>query len=83
MSIGNNRPKTWHAHKFENTLPVRSLDNARRAFPYGVIDDWNSLPAWFFGTGFDLKHMQRFKVRVHEFLGGKTTVNPAVRRLRG
>ena len=28
---------TWHADQFQNILPLRSLDNARRAFPYGVI----------------------------------------------
>ena len=74
---------TWHANKLANTFPVHSLDNARRAFPYAIIEDWNSLPAWFFDNGFDLKHMQTFKVRVHEHLGGKTVLNPALLRGRG
>ena len=73
---------TWHANKFANPLPARSLDNARRAFPYGVIDDWNSLPEWFFDNGFDFAHLQSFKVRVHQHLGGKTVMNPNVAQLR-
>ena len=73
---------TWHEHKFENILPPRSLDNARRAFPFGVIEDWNALPAWFFDGGFDYHHLQTFKVRVHQFLGGKTVLNPALARMR-
>ena len=36
---------SWHVNKFENVLPLRSLAHARRAFPFGVIDAWNSLPA--------------------------------------
>ena len=74
---------TWHEHKLQNVLPVRSLDSARRAFPYCIIDDWNSLPAWFFDNGFALKHLQALKVRVHKFLGGKVVFNPAHARLRG
>ena len=74
---------TWHANKFENVLPVRSLDNARRAFPYSLICDWNALPAWFFDNGFDLAHLQSFKLRVHQHLGGQAVLNPALQRLRG
>ena len=74
---------TWHANKFQNVLPARNLDNARNAFPSGVIVDWNPLPTWFFADGFDFKHLQTFKVRVHKFLGGKVVFNPALARLRG
>ena len=48
---------TWHAYKFDNMLPVRSLDNARCAFPHGVIDDWTSLSALFFDGGFDFDNL--------------------------
>ena len=74
--------ESWHPHKFQNVLPHRSLDNARRAFPFCAIDDWNSLPAWFFDGGFDFKNLQTFKIRVHNFLGGKSVLNPALVRLR-
>ena len=74
---------TWHEHKLQNVLPVRSLDSARRSFPYCIIDDWKSLPIWFFNNGFTLSHLQTFKVRVHKFLGGQTVLNPALARLRG
>ena len=62
----------WHPYKFVQPLHCRSLDNALRAFPFGVIDLWNSLPAWFFDNGFDLKYLQTFKDRVHKLLGSKT-----------
>ena len=74
---------TWHAHKLSNILPLRSLDNARRAFPFCVIDDWNSLPAWFFDDGISFDHLQTFKTRVHQFLGGKAVLNPALRQKHG
>ena len=74
--------ETWHPHKFEQPLPHKSLDNALRAFPFGVIDLWNSLPSWFFDSGFNLAHLQTFKVRVHKFLGGKAVCNPALVSLR-
>ena len=72
----------WHPYKFLQPLHYRSLDNALRAFPFGVIDLWNSLPAWFFDNGFDFKYLQTFKVRVHKFLGGKAVYNPALVKLR-
>ena len=73
---------SWHPYKFVQPLPYKSLDNALHAFPFGVIDLWNTLPAWFFDKGFDLKYLQTFKVRVHKFLGGKAVFNPALVRLR-
>ena len=74
--------ESWHPHKFAQPLDYRSIDYALRAFPFGIIDTWNSLPAWFFDAGFDLKNLQTFKVRVHKFLGGKTVINPALAGLR-
>ena len=74
--------ESWHPYKLAQPLDYRSLDNALRAFLFGVIDTWNSLPAWFFDAGFDLKNMQTFKARVHQFLGGKIVLNPALARLR-
>ena len=74
---------SWHAHNLLNILAVRNVDNARRALPFCMIDEWNSLPAWFFDNGFELKHLQTFAVRVHNFFGGKAVFNPALGRLRG
>ena len=62
---------TWHADQFQNILPLRSLDNARRAFPYGVIADWNSLPVSFFDDGYHFDYLQRFKERAHHHLKGQ------------
>ena len=78
------RPRTSRGlHLAQRKVMPPSQQSARRAFPYCIIDDWNSLPAWFFDDGFALKHLQAFKVRVHKFLGGKVVFNPALARLRG
>ena len=60
--------RTWHPAKLQNPLPFRSIERARQAFPFGVIDLWNTLPRDFFGRDFDIKYMQGFKVGVHRFL---------------
>ena len=60
----------WHAGKLEHALPRLSPAYLTRAFPYGVLEQWNALPARLFADGFQLKHVQSFKVAVHRDLGG-------------
>jgi len=62
--------ETWHAHKLTNVLPLRSLDRTRRAFPFGVIKEWNSLPAEFFQDAFEYSRLQNFKCSVNMHLRG-------------
>jgi len=59
---------TWHPHKFSSKLPLRSLDRACRAFPFGVLREWNSLPEVVFQKGFDLSLLQDFKCNVNRHL---------------
>jgi len=64
--LARNAYDTWHPHKFSSPLPVRSLDRALRAFPFGIINDWNKLPEDFFQQGFDFSHLQCFKNNVNK-----------------
>ena len=59
---------TWHPHKFSPPLPLRSLDRARRTFPFGIINEWNEFPQEFFQNGFDFSHLQKFKCNVNRHL---------------
>ena len=61
---------TWHKYKFDDPLvnDSRSLDNVRRAFPYAIIADWNSIPQAAFPDQFELRFMQKFKADVHKHL---------------
>ena len=58
----------WHGAMLSNPLPLRSTDNARRAFPYGILKDWNQLPADFFSDEFRLENVPKFKSKVNQFL---------------
>ena len=37
--------REWHPAKLQNPLPPRSTIRASTAFPFGVLDKWNNLPA--------------------------------------
>ena len=63
---------TWHPHKFSSKLPLRSIDRACRAFPFGVLREWNSLPEEFFQKGFELSLLQDFKCSVNRQLHAPT-----------
>ena len=55
----------WHSAQLTNPLPLRSSERVKRSFPYGILDDWNSLSAELFQDAFNLDLLQTFKVGVH------------------
>ena len=66
--LQKNDAASWHQLKLVNPLPTRSLDNARRSFPYGVIETWNALPKCIFPEEVDIKHLQTFKKSTNDYL---------------
>ena len=67
----------WHPNMFQK-LPHTSSDLARRAFPYGVVDDWNALPASLLDEKPSRSRLQFFKCAANAHLRHLTQNLPAL-----
>ena len=67
-----------HGFLLSNPLPIGAADRIRRAFPFCIINDWNSLPPVLFDGGIKLKAIQRFKEIVHMELRKKIATEAGV-----
>ena len=64
------RRQTSNRHPWQlcNQLPAASTDLLKRSFPYGIIDQWNAIPAEVLRTQPVLKGLPAFKRAVYEHL---------------
>ena len=62
------RHQQSHPYQLSRKGHPQSRDSLLRAFPAGLTPLWNSLPATCFKSQPSLKHLQSFKVAIHNHL---------------
>jgi len=62
------RAYSGHEYQLRDTLPARCPDLLKRAFPYCVVEKWNTIPTDVLGGPPRRKHLQGFKSRLWKYL---------------